>query len=95
VIDDGVTGRIVSNTAEAAAALQDVLALSRQQVRATFERRFTSAAMAQRYVRLYESMIATVAECPTISALRLFPRPIPGIKTKGKPAYAGNIGPIV
>jgi glycosyltransferase involved in cell wall biosynthesis len=61
VIDDGVTGRIVSSVDEALAALPEVLRLDRTRVRATFERRFSARAMAQGYIELYERMVTTNA----------------------------------
>ena len=56
VVDDGVTGRIVDSLPEAVAAVADVRRLDRGLVRATFERRFTSAVMASRYVDLYRRL---------------------------------------
>jgi len=56
VIDDGVTGKIVSSVDEAVAALPDVIGMDRTIVRQTFERRFSAKAMAQGYIRLYERM---------------------------------------
>jgi glycosyltransferase involved in cell wall biosynthesis len=61
VVDDGVTGRIVSSMDEAVKALPEVLALNRSQVRATFENRFSARTMAQGYVDLYERMMRTNA----------------------------------
>jgi glycosyltransferase involved in cell wall biosynthesis len=58
VIDDGVTGRIVTNMDEAYAALPEVLRLDRRKVRATFDERFTAARMARDYVSLYQQQIA-------------------------------------
>ena len=53
VIDDGVTGRIVDNLDEAARAVHEVVGYDRRRIRATFERRFSSTAMARRYEDLY------------------------------------------
>ena len=58
VLDDGVSGRIVSSMPEAIAALPEVLALDRRGVRRTFDRRFTAGRMARDYVALYQSQIA-------------------------------------
>ena len=53
VIDDGLTGRIVTSMPEAIEALPDVLALDRRAIRRRFEERFTARRMAQDYVALY------------------------------------------
>jgi glycosyltransferase involved in cell wall biosynthesis len=58
VIDDGVTGRIVTSMAEAIAAMPEILALDRRRVRRRFEERFTAARMARDYVDLYKKQIA-------------------------------------
>ena len=57
VIDDGVSGRVVTSMQEAIAALPEVLAMDRRRVRATFDRRFTAARMARDYVDLYERQV--------------------------------------
>jgi glycosyltransferase involved in cell wall biosynthesis len=56
IIDDGVTGRIVSTTEEALAALPQVLALDRRAVRRRFEERFSAARMARDYVGIYRML---------------------------------------
>ena len=57
IVDDGVTGRIVTTLDEAVRAVPQLLALSRQAVRRRFEQRFSSARMAEDYVRLYRAML--------------------------------------
>ena len=57
VIDDGVSGRIVSSMPEAIAALPSVMALDRRGVRRTFDARFTAGRMARDYVALYQQQI--------------------------------------
>lgn len=57
VIDDGVTGRIVSSMQEAVHAIYDVLHLDRAIVRARFEERFSATRMANDYVRIYEGLV--------------------------------------
>jgi glycosyltransferase involved in cell wall biosynthesis len=57
VIDHGVTGFIVDDVASAAEAVGRLNELSRAEIRAQFERRFTSDVMARRYVEAYESLI--------------------------------------
>jgi glycosyltransferase involved in cell wall biosynthesis len=56
VIDDGLTGFIVHNEAEAVAAVGKVHTLDRAAVRATFDRRFTSRRMAEDYLDVYETL---------------------------------------
>jgi glycosyltransferase involved in cell wall biosynthesis len=55
VVDDGITGRVVDSFDEAVAAVVEVAGYDRARIRQTFERRFTSRAMALRYVALYEA----------------------------------------
>ena len=57
VIDDGVTGFIVTNEDEALAALRRVKSLSRLRIRHVFERRFSATAMARRYLGVYARQI--------------------------------------
>ena len=57
VIDDGVTGRIVSCEDEAVAAVAEVAAFDRRRIRKAFERRFSSEVMARRYVELYQRLL--------------------------------------
>jgi glycosyltransferase involved in cell wall biosynthesis len=54
IVEDGLTGRIVSNIEEAVQAVPDLLALDRKAIRARFEQRFSSRRMAADYVRTYE-----------------------------------------
>lgn len=54
VIDDGLTGRIVTSMSEAVTALPDVLGLDRRAIRRRFDERFTARRMAQDYVALYQ-----------------------------------------
>ncbi|MCA1457285.1 glycosyltransferase family 4 protein [Bradyrhizobium sp. BRP22] len=56
IIEDGLTGRIVSSIDEAVAALPAVLALDRKAVRARFEERFSSAQMAMQYLKIYQKL---------------------------------------
>jgi glycosyltransferase involved in cell wall biosynthesis len=57
IIQDGVTGFVVSSEEEALMALRHVGKISRAGCRATFERRFTACRMARDYVNIYESLI--------------------------------------
>jgi glycosyltransferase involved in cell wall biosynthesis len=57
IIDDGVTGRIVSSVDEATRVIPEVLAMSRRAIRDRFEERFSSTRMANDYIALYRSML--------------------------------------
>jgi glycosyltransferase involved in cell wall biosynthesis len=54
IIEDGVTGFIVDNEDQAAAAVARLAEVDRRKVRARFELRFSATAMARRYLALYE-----------------------------------------
>jgi hypothetical protein len=56
VLDDGVTGFIVTTLDEAAAAVARLDGLDRAKVRARFEQRFTAERMMQDYVEIYRSL---------------------------------------
>ncbi len=56
VIEDGVTGFVVGNEAEAVEALTRVHRLDRATIRSRFEARFTARRMAEDYLALYESL---------------------------------------
>ncbi|HEX3989863.1 MAG TPA: glycosyltransferase, partial [Acetobacteraceae bacterium] len=56
VIDDGLTGFIVRDEAEAVAAVHKVHTLDRTAVRETFDRRFTARRMAEDYLDVYDSL---------------------------------------
>jgi glycosyltransferase involved in cell wall biosynthesis len=58
VVDEGVTGFILDNEAEAAAATQRLRGLDRAQIRRVFEKRFTARRMAEDYVNIYRRLIA-------------------------------------
>jgi glycosyltransferase involved in cell wall biosynthesis len=57
VIDDGITGRIVTTVQEGVLAMPELLALDRTQVRQVFEKRFTAERMARDYVSLYTAAV--------------------------------------
>lgn len=57
VLDNGVTGRIVSSVEEAAHAVFEVMRYNRAIVRARFEERFTVSRMANDYLRVYQDLI--------------------------------------
>ncbi|MBX6312649.1 MAG: glycosyltransferase family 4 protein [Isosphaeraceae bacterium] len=57
VMEDGVTGFIVSSIEEAVEATRRVEQLSRRRVREVFERRFTATRMARDYLAVYETIL--------------------------------------
>jgi glycosyltransferase involved in cell wall biosynthesis len=57
IVDEGVTGSIVSTPEEAIQALPGVLSLDRHAVRRRFEERFSASRMAGDYLKLYRSML--------------------------------------
>jgi glycosyltransferase involved in cell wall biosynthesis len=57
IIEHGKTGFIVNNIEKAVEALKNIHLISREQCRATFEKRFSDIVMAQNYVRLYEKAV--------------------------------------
>ena len=56
VIDDGITGFVVSDEAEAIEAIKRLPGLDRRKVRAQFEKRFTAKRMAEEYLRCYAAL---------------------------------------
>jgi len=64
VIDDGVTGFIVHDEAEAVAALSRLHEISPAAIRHRFEHRFTARRMAEDYISLYRRM--AVKSRPTL-----------------------------
>lgn len=56
VLENGVTGFIVQNEQQAAAAVRQAVALDRDRIRAEFERRFTARRMAQNYLAVYSRL---------------------------------------
>ena len=57
VIDEGETGFIVNDEAEAVQAVKRLKELDRRKVRARFEQRFTARRMAEEYVSHYKTII--------------------------------------
>jgi len=56
IIDDGVTGFLVSDVAEAVGAVRRIGALNRVKARETFERRFTIERVAMDYMQIYRKL---------------------------------------
>ncbi len=69
VIDHGVTGYIVEDVQGAVAALQRLDELSRTEIRAQFERRFSSKTMARTYVEKYTALIERRARRPALRSV--------------------------
>ena len=58
VVDDGITGRVVTNVEEAVRELPRVMQLDRGKVRRRFEKRFSARRMAQDYVQIYQKQLS-------------------------------------
>lgn len=59
VLDDGVTGFVVDDLAQAVQAARRIGTIDRHRCRAEFERRFTVERMAARYVDVYRALVDT------------------------------------
>lgn len=57
IVEEGLTGFVVTNLDDAIAATRNVERLERRACRASFERRFTASRMASDYVRLFEQLV--------------------------------------
>jgi glycosyltransferase involved in cell wall biosynthesis len=57
IIEDGVSGFLVHNIEEAAAALKNLSAIDRRKCRRAFEERFSVKRMAQEYLTIYDGII--------------------------------------
>lgn len=66
IIEDGVSGLIVSDVDEAVAAVRHLDELDRLVVRRAFERRFTAEAMARAYLEIYQGLPGTRTGAPAI-----------------------------
>lgn len=69
IVEDGKTGYIVESVDAAVDAVPRLLALDRAAVRSRFEQRFSSAAMAREYVRIYKHLCRDDAARGTERAL--------------------------
>jgi glycosyltransferase involved in cell wall biosynthesis len=58
IVEDGLTGFIVEDEISAVGAIGQLSALSREQVRARFEERFTARRMAGEYLEVYRKLVA-------------------------------------
>ena len=59
VLEDGLTGFVVSDVDEAVVAVHQLNRLFRPSIRSRFEERFSAAAMARDYVKIYEKLAAS------------------------------------
>ena len=66
VIDDGVSGVIVSSLAEAVDAVQRVRHMDRKAVRDRFEARFTASRMASNYIEAFERLLDATHRVPCL-----------------------------
>jgi glycosyltransferase involved in cell wall biosynthesis len=57
VIDEGITGYMVDTVSEAVEVIKKIPDLSRSGIRKVFEQKYTSARMADDYIKLYDSVI--------------------------------------
>ena len=64
VVDEGITGFVVGDEAEAVKGVQRLGELDRRKVHACFARRFTSARMAGEYIELYKSLTRSGRRAP-------------------------------
>ena len=64
IVDDGVTGFIVSTVAEAVSALPRVMSLDRRAIRQRFEQRFSATRMAEDYLGLYRTLLRKPVDGP-------------------------------
>lgn len=58
IMEDGVTGFVVSNQEEAVRAARNIRTLDRRRCRETFERRFTVERMAENYLQAYRRVMS-------------------------------------
>ena len=69
VLEDGVSGRIVSDVDSAVEAVREIGRIDRRTCRARFEARFTSERMANQYLQIFERARAGVAPTSASEAL--------------------------
>ena len=71
VVDDGVTGFVVEDEAQAVEAVGRLGELDRRRIRARFEQRFSAKRMAEDYLRHYEGLVGngpkSLSRSPTIA----------------------------
>jgi glycosyltransferase involved in cell wall biosynthesis len=72
VLEEGVTGFMVQNQAEALEAVRKVESLSRRRCREVFEQRFSASRMVGEYLSIYREQIHAVDARRAVPALRRF-----------------------
>jgi glycosyltransferase involved in cell wall biosynthesis len=78
VIDEGVTGFLVSDIDAAARAVESAGVLDRRRIRGTFERRFSAEAMGRAYVDVYRRLLT--AYTANVRLHELAPASIGGVR---------------
>jgi glycosyltransferase involved in cell wall biosynthesis len=68
VVENDLTGWIVSSEAQALAAVRRAAGLDRARIRQEFERRFTSACMAANYLKLYRRVAGAISPIAALKA---------------------------
>lgn len=58
IMEDGVTGFVVTSQDEAVRAARDIHTINRKGCRDAFERRFTATRMAENYLRVYQQLLS-------------------------------------
>jgi glycosyltransferase involved in cell wall biosynthesis len=69
VVDDGITGYVVTNLDEAVSRVSDTITLDRRAVRKRFEQRFSVRRMAEDYVSVYSSLIASSKQFDVVNGM--------------------------
>jgi glycosyltransferase involved in cell wall biosynthesis len=77
VIEDGVTGFVVSSIEEAVEAVERMASLSRHACRRVFEERFDAARMARDYLEVYRRLVHLDLEVARSTPHAPEPRPLP------------------
>ena len=63
IMEDGLTGFVVNDVAQAVAAVAKLDTLFRPSIRSRFEERFSAVAMAREYVKIYQQLAASGEAC--------------------------------
>jgi glycosyltransferase involved in cell wall biosynthesis len=68
IVEEGLTGFVVEDVEEAAAAARQAGRLFRPSIRARFEERFSAAAMAREYVHIYQQLLVSQVAREVVAA---------------------------
>ena len=93
VIENGLTGHVVTTIDEAVAAVRHIHRLSRVGVRRRFEQRFTAERMARDYVAVYRDLIETPERGPAIAEKKSLGMLAAYEPSNARPMYAANVLP--